>query len=597
MPANASHDFGHPWQISKVSLNQRSLEIAEIIAVTRYGAQIDPFTGPRRQQVEKVRTYVERHWLTDEARPRYGFNTGIGVLKNVRISHEDIEKFQRLYVKAHSVGVGSALDVEIVRGAMLLQAQALARGHSGVRAVVIDKLIEMLNKGIHPVVPEQGSLGASGDLAPLTHIAAVLVGEDDAEIWVGTVRRKLSSVKDKTGNLRFQTHGQTVEFEPLVLGGKEAVSLTNATAVMLSFGVHLVYDGFWLLKNADISAALSLEAMMCEQDAFAEKLHDLRNQTGQIRTAANIRALVKGTGRMHPEARLAFLKARQFDPKASFYKSESFNDISSKSGKSREHSIGIERLQDAYSLRCVPQVHGACKDSFAFVRDVIDRELMAVTDNPVIFPDGHGGFESKSGGNFHGEPLALAFDFLAIALSEIGSIAERRLYRLLNPSMNFGLPRNLSGGEVGLNTGYMMVQYTAAQLVSENKILAHPASVDTIPTSDNQEDHVSMGLTAARKAQRILVNVQNVIAMEYLCAVQGLQLSARSEGTDFERFPLGEGTRTAFEFLTCVEGDGRRPFAVMGEDEYLKSRLDAARALVADGAVVKAVEEKIELLV
>ncbi|MFQ5822935.1 MAG: histidine ammonia-lyase [bacterium] len=589
-----------PKNIKLVSLNDEELTVNKIIAVTRHFARVEPFTGPKRKKVEEMRKYVEEHWFNDSAQPRYGFNTGIGSLKNVKISQENIEKFQELYVKSHSVGVGDPLDVEIVRGAMLLQSNALAKGYSGVRAEIIDKLIEMLNKRIHPVVPEQGSLGASGDLAPLTHITSVLAGEDEAEVWVSMERQKVKNLKFSDEVLKFFHNGEEVTFQTIRLQGKEAVSLTNSTAMMLSMAVHLIYDVEILLKNADISAALSLEAMMCEKDAFSEDLHNLRNQVGQINTADNIRNMIHNSKRMSPEARLAYF---QYITEKQFKKdSELENSVVLLKKYMRDHEFEKDRVQDAYSLRCVPQVHGACKDAFHFVKNIVEREIRAVTDNPVIFLDKNGaGYKIKSGGNFHGEPLALAMDYLGIALAEIGSISERRLYRLLSPSMNFGLPRNLSGGEIGLNTGYMIVQYTAAQLVSENKILAHPASVDTIPTSDNQEDHVSMGLTAARKAQNIEQNVQYLIAMEYLCAIQGLHLSCQYESVSLEKFPLGRGSAAAFEFIRKFKVESldktHYPFQLMKEDEYLQTKIETMQKLSSEGVIVKAVEKELELFV
>lgn len=595
------HSKKHPLEIGLVSINHGELAISQVIAVARDYAQVEPFAGEKRRKVEAVRKYVEDHWLSDDSPPRYGFNTGVGVLKNVRISRDQIEKFQKLYVKSHSVGVGEPLEIETVRAAMLLQANALSKGHSGVRALLIDKLIEMLNQRIHPVVPEQGSLGASGDLAPLAHVAAVLVGEDEAEIWVGNERKKLGDLKDDAGNLRFINNAVEIVFEPIRLQAKEAVSLTNATAFMLAIAVCLVHDTEILLQNADIAAALSLEAMMGETDAFAEELHDLRRQPGQIATAQNIRNLIDGSKRMTAEARVAYFNAStEKQLKARLQNSELANSVGTIKKYKLTHEFEKSRIQDAYSLRCVPQVHGACKDAFQFVKSVVERELTAVTDNPVIFRNTKvDGYESKSGGNFHGEPLALAMDFLAISLSEIASISERRVFRLLSPAMSFGLPRNLTGGEAGLNSGYMLLQYTAAQLVSENKILSHPASVDSIPTSDNQEDHVSMGFTAARKALKVCRNVQYVLAIEFLCAVQALHLSASEPQTSFEVFPLGKGTGVAFNFIQNYQeksgGQTISPFKLMRDDEFLHARIRRMHELVANGLIVYALNN-LELL-
>jgi histidine ammonia-lyase len=576
-----------------VSINEQDLTIAKTVAVARYSAEVEAFAGAKRERVQNLRDYVEENWLSDTAKAQYGFNTGVGALKNVRISADQIKRFQKLYVKSHCVGLGDPLEIEIVRGAMLLQANALARGFSGIRPLLVDKLIEMLNKRIHPVVPEHGSLGASGDLAPLTHIVSVMVGEEQAEVWVGKERRQLKDLLDGERVLRFSDDGREVSLETIELHGKEAVSLTNSTAVMLSFAAHLIYDTEILLKNADIAAALSLEAMMCEKSAFDEELHELRHQKGQITTARNIRNLTANSRRMTPEARLAYKKhITEKEVSKNLSKSGDVGQAETVKQYKLEHEYDRNRIQDAYSLRCIPQVHGACKDAYHYVRDVVERELLAVTDNPVIFPNSDG-FEAKSGGNFHGEPLALAMDFLGIALAEIGSIAERRVFRLLSPSMSFGLPRNLTGGEAGLNSGYMLIQYAAAALVSENKVLAHPASVDSIPTSDNQEDHVSMGLTAARKAKKILQNVQNLNATEVLCAVQGLELSCSAEGAELDNFPLGEGTGRAFTFLREAhsdQADDRPAFKKMHDDDYIHSKVHGMSRLCKQGKLIMQVE-------
>ncbi len=590
-------------EIKVVSINHQELTIPKIVAVARHFAHVESFASEKRKKVEQVRKYVEDHWMSRSAEPRYGFNTGVGSLKNVRISPQQIEKFQELYVKSHCVGVGEPLDIETVRGAMLLQANALAKGYSGVRALVIDKLIEMLNKRIHPVVPEQGSLGASGDLAPLTHILSVMVGEEEAEIWVNSQKVKVRKLKSSSAVIRFTQDGESVEFQTIRLQGKEAVSLTNSTAVMSSIATGLIHDAEILLKNADLAAALSLEAMMCEKVAFAEELHNLRNQSGQIVTARNIRRLTENSRRMTPEARLAYFKSiTQKQIKQNLPDSDLANSAELIQKYKLQFEYDKNRLQDAYSLRCVPQVHGACKDAFHYAKQIVEREISAVTDNPVIFPNKTGGgFEVKSGGNFHGEPLALALDFLAIALAEIGSISERRVFRLLSPSMSFGLPRNLTGGEPGLNSGYMLLQYTAAQLVSENKILSHPASVDSIPTSDNQEDHVSMGFTAARKALKIFQNVENLMAIEHLCAVQALHLSCQDDQVTLNAFPLGKGTAAAFDFLKTIkvetENGPDAPFDLVKEDEYLHSKIAWMREVLSRGKLVNAIQKILELQV
>lgn len=590
-----------PEEIDVVSINEEELSVKKIVAVARYLKRVQVFKGAKRKKVEDVRKYVEENWLGQDSPPLYGFNTGIGSLKNVSISHEKIARFQENYIKSHSVGVGEPLDAEIVRGAILIQANSLSKGHSGIRPVIVDKLIEMLNKRVHPVVPAQGSLGASGDLAPLTHIASVLVGVDEAEIWLTDKKVKLQEIKDSSGVIKFRLDNEDVTFQTIPLQGKEAIALTNATAIMLSIAVHLMHDVDILLKNADVAAALSLEAMMCEKDAFADELHRLRHQEGQINTASNIRSLTQNSRRMAVEARHEFFKTTtETELRKNLDAGDKKNDIETISKYKFEYEFEKNRVQDAYSLRCIPQVHGACKDAFNYVKTIVEHEISAVTDNPLIFPKNDGdGYHVKSGGNFHGEPLAMAMDFLAIAMTEIGSISDRRVFRLLSPRMSFGLTRNLAGGEAGLNSGLMMVQYTGAQLVSENKILAHPASVDSIPTSDNQEDHVSMGQTAARKARRIAKNSRYLIAIEYICALQGIHLSARHSSVDLNKFPLGNGTSAAFNFLNSIkDAKSERPFfQLMDEDEYLKTKIEKMRAVSARGDILRAVEKEVGLVV
>ncbi|MCH7754770.1 aromatic amino acid lyase, partial [candidate division KSB1 bacterium] len=360
--------YKSPEEINVVSINEEELSIQRIVAVARYLTRVQLFKGPKRKKVENVREYVEENWLGEDSPPLYGFNTGIGSLKNVSISHEKLAQFQENYIKSHSVGVGEPLDDEIVRGAMLIQVNSLAKGHSGIRPVIIDKLIEMLNKQVHPVVPGQGSLGASGDLAPLTHIASVLIGVDEAEIWLEGKKVKLQEIKDSTGVIKFKRNNEDVTFQTIPLEGKEAIALTNATAIMLAIAVHLMHDVDILLKNADITAALSLEAMMCEKDAFAQELHQLRHQEGQIKTSRNIRALTQDSKRMTIEARHEFFKTiTEKELKLKLKNTDLENDIATLSSYKFDYEFEKTRVQDAYSLRCVPQVHGACKDAYNYV--------------------------------------------------------------------------------------------------------------------------------------------------------------------------------------------------------------------------------------
>ncbi len=405
--------------------------------------------------------------------------------------------------------------------------------------------------------------------------------------------RAVAELLDAGGALCWTAEGQRHRFEPLRLEGKEAVSLTNSTAFMLSVACLLVHDVEQLLGHSDVAAALTLEALMCEPAAFDARLHRLRNQEGQQRVAENIRLLTQGSCRMSPEAREAFYRAAiERELKERLQEAEVRKTV-------RDYKLRFEfepnRVQDAYSLRCIPQVHGACRDAVEYFKSIVLRELDAVTDNPVIFLDAAGGFEAISGGNFHGEPLALALDFLAIALAELGSISERRVFRLLCPQMSFGLPRNLAGAAPGVNSGLMLTQYTAAQLVSENKGLAHPASVDSIPTSENQEDHVSMGWIAARKARRIWRNVEHLVAIEMLAATQALHLSTAEPSASLERYPLGRGTGAAFDFLRGYrEGGPEPPFGLMREDAFLHAKMRAMAELVHRGALLEHVNAALE---
>ncbi|MDA1060963.1 MAG: histidine ammonia-lyase [bacterium] len=396
----------------------------------------------------------------------YGLNTGFGDLCDVKISNKDIRKLQSNLIRSHSVGVGDYLSKEVVRAVMLIRINTLIQGNSGVRLKLVQLLVDFLNKGVHPAIPSKGSVGSSGDLAPLAHMSLPLIGEGEVFIDDKLVDAKLALKK--------------FGLKPIELRAKEGLALINGTAVMCAVGVLALLDAEALVKMADISGAMSLEALK-GVDAFLRKeIHEMRPHRGQIDSASNMRKLIKGSG----------ILAEYRD-----------------SGK----------VQDAYSVRCMPQVHGASKDSFSHVRKVLEIEVNSVTDNPlVILKTG----EILSGGNFHGQPIAFVMDFLGIALAEVANIAESRVSRLIN-SRYSDLPPFLVQ-DSGLNSGFMVAQYTVAALVSENKILCHPASVDSIPTCAGQEDHVSMGTIAARKAREIVKNVTNVIAIEFMAATQGL---------------------------------------------------------------------------
>ena len=428
-----------------------------------------------REAATRARTVVDA--LVADNKPSYAITTGVGKLSDVRIAGEQIRELQMNLLRSHAVGLGEPLSSIETRAMMLLRANSLAKGHSGVRPIVIDTLCEMLNRGVIPFVPSQGSVGASGDLAPLAHLALVLIGEGEC-------------FDEKGLRIPGGEALRLAEIKPLTLEAKEAVSLINGTQGMLALGVLAVLAAETLVGSADVISSMTLDALHGTDAAFDARIHQARPHAGQIATAANLRKMLEGS-------------------------------------ELRESHRNCGRVQDAYSLRCIPQVHGAVRDTLAYCRGVMEIEVNSAVDNPLVFVTNQteAGGDVISGGNFHGEPLAFALDFLGIALSALAGISERRLERLVNPALNEGLPPFLASG-AGLNSGFMMPQVTAAALVSENKILAHPASVDSITTSGNKEDYVSMGMTAALKLKRILENARNVLAIEAMAAAQALDFLA-----------------------------------------------------------------------
>ncbi len=408
----------------------------------------------------------------------YGVNTGFGALADTRVGEQDLATLQRAIVMSHAAAVGEPLDDQTVRAVLLLRARTLAAGYSGVRVDLPAQLLRLLDANLLPVIPGKGSVGASGDLAQLAHLAQPLIGE-------GRLRGPGDDLRGRPAGQVLAEHG----IEPLVLAPKEGLSLVNGTEPMQALLAFSVHDCELLVKAADVACALSVEALLCTDRPYDQRVQVIRAHPGQQVSAANLRALLAGSALM------------------------------------ASHRESAHAVQDAYCLRCAPQVHGAVRDVLAFARGVIDTELGAIVDNPVIVPDG----EVMTTGNFHGEPLAFAADMLAMAICELASISERRVDRMLDPAFSRGLPPFLAPA-AGINSGYMLAQYTAASLVSENKVLAHPASVDTIPTSGKQEDHVSMGWTAVRKLAEIVTNVRTCLAVEILCATQGIGLRSAGGG-------------------------------------------------------------------
>lgn len=493
-----------------------SLKIEDIVRVARKFEKVK-LSKNAIGKIKKSRVVVED--ITNKGKIVYGITTGFGSLCNVFISKEKTKKLQKNLIRSHSCGVGRELGEEIVRATMLLRANTLAKGFSGIKVETVEKLIKMLNKEVHPVVPEKGSVGASGDLAPLSHIALVLIGEGEA------IYKEIRMNGKKALEL--------AEIKSIELDYKEGLALNNGTQLMTAIGALTVYDSLQLIKNAEISSAMSLEALKGISSPFNEKVHIARKQIGQIICAENIRKLIEGSKLIN-------------------------------SNKNKVH--------DSYCLRCIPQVLGACRDTIEFVKKIVEREINAVTDNPIIFSDTK---KAISAGNYHGEPIALVMDFLKIALSEIGNIAERRIAKLMDKNHNEGLPSFLIKNE-GMNSGLMLAQYTSASLVSENKVLAHPASVDSIPTSANQEDHVSMGTISARNAREILENVEYIIAIEFLCSAQALEFR--------KRVKFGKGTEVAYKTI-------RKYVKPLDEDRVLAGDIEKLRELVKNGEILREVEK------
>ncbi len=502
-----------------IIIDGESLSIKELIKVARDGEKIK-LKAQSSEKIKKSRKIVEE--FVENNSIVYGVTTGFGKFSDTRISPREVIHLQENLIKSHSAGTGDNLSLEIVRAMILLRINALAKGYSGIRLKTINLLVDMLNNNIVPLVPEHGSVGASGDLVPLAHMVLVMLGKGfanvDGDILSG----------DKALNVK--------GLSPIKLKSKEGLALINGTQMMSAHGAIAINDSLNLFFHVNYALALSLEALKGILSAFDENVHKLRPHPGQIKTARHIRTLVKGS-------------------KLALYER-------------------ADRVQDAYTLRCAPQVHGASYDAITHVQDILIREINSVTDNPLIFPESK---EVISGGNFHGQPLALGMDYLAMAVSELGNISERRIARLIDSSLNNGLEMFLTKYG-GLNSGYMIAQYTAASLVAENKVLANPASIDSIPTSANQEDHVSMGSVSGRKLLKIINNVEQIIAIEMLLATQAIDLR-----TDDPYEKLGIGSKKIYSEI-------RKIVEPLEEDRILYPELYKVKELIHKGDL----KEKIE---
>ncbi|MGL4606932.1 MAG: histidine ammonia-lyase [Eubacteriaceae bacterium] len=501
-----------------IVITGKDLTLEDVVRVCRDDVKIE-LSPEAKKDIMESRAVVDN--LVKDEKVVYGITTGFGKFSDTTISQKDCKTLQRNLIITHAVGAGEPFSRDVVRGILLLRINNLAKGFSGARLELVETLVEMLNKGVTPVVPQKGSLGASGDLAPLSHVVLPILGLGKAdyqgEIISGEEAMKRAGI-------------------PLVeLTSKEGLALINGTQAMTSVGALTVYDAINLLKVADIAVGLCFEAQNGVIDAFDPRLHQVRPHQGQLDTARILLDLLEGS-----------------------------------KNTTRQGEI---RVQDAYSLRCTPQIHGASKDAINYIKNKVEIEINSVTDNPIIFKET---MEGISGGNFHGQPMALSFDFLGIALAELADVSERRIERLVNPALS-GLPAFLTK-KGGINSGFMIVQYSAASLVSENKVLAHPASVDSIPSSANQEDHVSMGTIAARKAHEIMLNVRRVLAMELMCACQAIDL-CNNKG-------LGKGTLPAYNVV-------RESVPTMEDDRELYQDIEDCEALIIDGSLVKRVEEAV----
>lgn len=505
--------------MGKVIIDGNSLTLTDIAKVAYKGYEVI-LSSEAKGRVIKSRKIIDD--IVANNKVVYGVTTGFGKFSDVNITKEDCMTLQRNLIISHACGYGSLFPKEIVRTIMLLRANALSKGYSGIRLDTLETLIEMLNKNVHPCIPEKGSLGASGDLAPLSHMVLPMLGEGEAEY-----KGEILSGKEAMNNANIKL---------VELTAKEGLALINGTQVMTAVGSIALIDSINLIKTSDLTAALTMEALRGIENAFYSEIHTIRPHKGQMDTAENILKLVSGSNLITKQGEL--------------------------------------RVQDAYTLRCVPQVHGASKDALNYVKSKVEIEINSATDNPIVTLDG----EVISGGNFHGQPMALAFDFLGIAIAELGNISERRLERLINYQLN-DLPAFLVK-KGGLNSGFMITQYAAASLVSENKVLAHPASVDSIPSSANQEDHVSMGTIAARKCLSIAENVKRVLATELMAACQAIDFR--------EDFKLGDGTSEAYKTV-------REHVNFIVEDTVMYKELDKCTELITNGKLLNSVEKLMDI--
>lgn len=497
-------------QTNVLKMDGNHLSIEEVVTIARDGAKIE-LTSEAIEKVRNSRNMVEQ--IIKEQRVVYGITTGFGKFSDVMISGDDVSHLQENLIMSHACGMGDPYPAEVVRAMMALRINALAKGFSGIRVETLLHLVELCNRGVHPVIPQQGSLGASGDLAPLAHMVLVMLGRGEAEV----------NGQRLSGKAALAQAG----LAPIRLEAKEGLALINGTQAMTAQLCLALYDSRVVMESAEVISAMTVEALRGIPKAFDPQLHLVRPHPGQQESARKLLTHLRGSERTTDQGEL--------------------------------------RVQDPYSLRCIPQVHGATRDTLEYVWTTVTRECNSVTDNPILFTETG---DIISGGNFHGQPMAFAADFLAIAIAELANISERRTERLVNPQLS-GLPGFLTENG-GLHSGFMITQYVAASIVSENKVLCHPASVDSIPSSANQEDHVSMGTTAARKLRTVVANTTKVLAIEYLAAAQAIEYGTGA---------LGEGTKRAYEHI-------RKVIPRLTDDREMHPDLLLAEKLVREGTLV-----------
>ncbi len=536
---------------SPITLTGDDMTIRQIVEIARYGAPVT-LGAAARKNLMATRTFITDHWLVDDAPLMYAFNTGVGALKNQRISAQDIARFQRNLIHSHSASTGELMPSEVVRAMMAIRVNTFARNHSGIRIEVVDRLIDMLNKGITPLIASKGSVGASGDLAPLAIMSGALLGLEQSQVeFQGAVISARSA---------FKQVGLPSTFD---VEAKDATALINGSTASLAYAVIAAFDARRLLSNATISLALSLEAIRAERSCFEDRVMMARPHPGQRRVALAIRRLLNGTSRCTDEARAVALSGAP----------------DSVGGGDAPSIAAPPRIQDVYSFRCAPQVYGPVLDALDYIDGILSTEMNSATDNPLIFETNEG-YDVVSCGHFHGQYIAQAMDLLALVVTDLSAICDRRNNLLIDPACNFGLPRNLIASEPGINTGFAVVQSMGTGLVLENMGLCSPASVISLPAKGNQEDHISNSCFAARRTRTIVDNAQTVISAEILIAAQALDLAHEA----LSNFPIGPGVRAAVDRVRLEIP------AMLGDDRWVYDDIETIKHLVTGGQLTEAVE-------